>query len=113
MRNIFRLAPLLSLAMLAAPSHAADSPFHPGSVLPFGKIASVDSDMPMPPETVLKVRFDVSDKGPVDGVNRNLESVARFINMNAEAGVKPENIHVAIVLHGGASGDVKIGRAHV
>lgn len=38
--------------------------------------------------------------------NPLIETAARFINMHREAGVPSENIHVALVIHGGASTDI-------
>ncbi len=54
----------------------------------------------------LKIVFDVG-KGAEKGVqNNHINSLARFINMHVAHGVKPENIQLALVVHGGASVDV-------
>jgi len=91
-------------AMLAA---AAPQAFHAGPVFPtYGQIARVDADMPLPPDTVMKVAFDVSDQAKPGEVNRGFDTAARFINMNVAAGVKEANIHVAIVVHGKAGIDL-------
>ena len=95
---------LLVPALMAA---ATPQAFQPGPVFPtYGQIAPVDSDMPLPPDTVLKVAFDVSDQAKPGEVNRALDSAARFINMNVAAGLKEANIHVAIVVHGKAGIDL-------
>ncbi|TMP72033.1 hypothetical protein CWB76_04920 [Pseudoalteromonas sp. S1609] len=53
-----------------------------------------------------KVAFDVG-KGAEKGVqNNHINSLARFINMHVAHGVKPENIQLALVVHGEASVDV-------
>ena len=99
------LVPLLIGAGVAA----ADSPpaFHAGPVFPgYGKIATVDSDLPVPRDTVLKVAFDVSDQAKPGEVNRGLDTVARFINMHVAAGVPEANIHVGVVVHGKAGIDL-------
>jgi len=51
-----------------------------------------------------KVVFDVSN-APEDpsAVNKWIETVARFLNMHAEAGKKLETMDVVLVLHGNAS----------
>ena len=59
---------------------------------------------PIPDGTVFKVAFDVAEAPAAGKTNRYINSAARFINMNARAGVAPEDIRVAIVIHGPASG---------
>lgn len=95
-----------ALFTLAMPALAGPEAFQPGMVVPdFGKFAPVEG-MTLPADTEFKVAFDVNEAGPEDAVSRGLESPARFINMNAAAGVDPANIHVAIVVHGGAWKDL-------
>ena len=96
-------AALLTLAM---PALAGMDDFIAGDVVPsFGKFAPVEG-VTLPADTHFKVAFDVSEAGPDDDVNRGIDSVARFLNMNAHAGVLPENMKVAIILHGGAWKDL-------
>ena len=70
----------------------------------FGSNALVEIELPE--EQKFKVAFDVADQGKTDAVNRSFDSLARFINMHVRAGVKPENIELALVVHGKASLDV-------
>jgi intracellular sulfur oxidation DsrE/DsrF family protein len=51
--------------------------------------------------------FDVMN-GQEDKSQRNLyfESVARFLNMHAQAGVPPEQLHAVLVVHNVASADL-------
>lgn len=106
---MFRFPALLAILALL-PAVAAAAPragFHSGPVFQgFGDVASVESDLPMPPGTTLKVAFNVSDAAKPGEVNRAIDSAARFINMNVEAGVPLENIHIAIVVHGAAADDL-------
>lgn len=106
MKNISAII-LAALAILATPVAAQDmSAFHAGTAITgHGKIASIDSDMPIPEGTILRVAFDTST-AKEGTVNRSLDSAARFINMHVEAGVPVENIHLAIVVHGPAVFDV-------
>jgi len=53
------------------------------------------------PKRQYKILMDVG-KGPDDPtvINQNIESAARFLNMQARNGIKPENLKLAMVLHG-------------
>ena len=91
-----------ALFTLALPALAGMEDFVPGTVVPdYGKFAPV-AGTDMPADTHFRVAFDVSEAGPGDAVSKRLESPARFLNMNAAAGVPSENMSVAIVVHGGA-----------
>lgn len=101
------IASLGLLGVLISPVHGGMEAFHAGPVFPdFGKIASVDSQFPIPEGAVFKVAFDVNAASKPGALNRSLESAARFINMHVDAGVPLENISVAVVVHGGATLDV-------
>jgi len=92
---------------LSVPALAGPEDFHAGIAIPaFGKIADVKSDLPIPTNAVFKVRFDVPKGGKVGQVNRQLETVARFINMHVAAGMSEDNIQLAVVLHGQGAMDV-------
>ena len=99
---------LLGIGLLTLTTSAQNmDAFHKGTAIPsFGKVASVDTDMDIPKDTVFKVTFDVGENAQPGTINRTLDSAARFINMHVEAGVPKENIHVAVVVHGSASADV-------
>ena len=97
----------VAAAILTQSAFAAPDDFHPGPVIKeFGKVATVKSAPALPKDTVFKVAFDVTEAAEPGKLNRRIESAARFINMNAEAGIPPKNIHVAIVVHGGAHKDL-------
>lgn len=97
-------------ALLLMPVQAAADPrpgFHSGPVFStFGDIASVQSDQPIPEGTVFRVAFDVSESATPGQLNRAIDSAARFINLHVEAGVPIADIHVAVVVHGGAVADL-------
>lgn len=97
-----------ALSLVAAPAGAQDfSKFHDGPVFKdFGKIADVDSDMPIPPGTVLKALFDQGDGADAGKVNHGFDSVGRYINMNVAAGVPEKDVQVALVVHGKAGFDL-------
>lgn len=110
MKNPMPRLPLTLALLLLLPIAATAAPrpgFHAGPVFAqFGDIATIDSQMPIPKGTVFKVAFDVSDAAKPGELNRAIDSAARFINMHVEAGVPLADIHVAIVVHGGAADDL-------
>ena len=65
------------------------------------------------PDQQYKVVMDVG-KGPEDPatLNRSIESAARFLNMQARNGTAPENLKMAIVLHGSGARAALNEQAH-
>ncbi len=107
---------LLSPVQAADMGKASPDPmasFHGGTVIPaFGKVASVtDADMRIPAGTEFHIAFDLAAANE-STLNRTLESAARFLNMQVEAGVPAERIHLAIVVHGSATFDVAGAEAY-
>lgn len=99
---------VFSCALLAcAAAHADPNDFTPGPVIAdYGPVADVPGAPAIAPGTTFKVVFDVSEAAEAGAINRHLESAARFLNMHVRAGVTRENIHLAIVVRGGASHDL-------
>ena len=65
-----------------------------------------DLAVPLKKNFKYKVLFDISKTSETENqLNRNMESVARFINMHVMHGTKLENIDIAVVLHGRATRD--------
>ena len=95
-------------ALLATVASAQDmDAFAPGPVFEdMGAHAPVAGVGNMGADTAFKHSFDVREAAQDGKANRHIESAARFINMHAAAGVDPENIQVAVVVHGGASLDL-------
>ncbi|MGI2139500.1 DsrE family protein [Shewanella baltica] len=97
----------LTLAAIASTAQAGADKFVAGPAIPeFGQIAKVDSMMPIPKDMKFKVAFDMSKAADVGKANRQLESLARFINMHVAAGVKETDIELAMVVHGGGISDL-------
>ena len=71
-----------------------------------GPVADVETTVDVPADTTLRHVFDVGTRAEEGQPNRTLVSAARFINMHARAGVDPERIEVAVVVHGKAIYDV-------
>jgi len=100
---------LAFLAICLLPSVALAGPdnFKTGPVFEaFGPVATVPGAQPLPASSAFKVSFDTAKASEGEALNRTLESAARFINMHAAAGVDPDNIDVAVVVHGGAAVDL-------
>ncbi|HSG46898.1 MAG TPA: Type 1 glutamine amidotransferase-like domain-containing protein [Longimicrobiales bacterium] len=80
----------------------------PGPVIePYGAVFDVVG-LEVEPEThrEFRILFDVADSPlPPGEVNPNLNTLARFLNMNARAGVPLERMHLALILHGSAAKD--------
>lgn len=61
----------------------------------------------------LKVIFDISKSSDEKGVvNKYIETAARFLNMHAKEGMKLEQLHAAMTIHGGAWQDVMTNNAY-
>jgi len=93
--------------MLLAQSLQAETTVKSPVFKDYGPVYKInDLNVPLAKDFKYKVLFDIS-KGPEseDEVNRNIESVARFINMHVMHGVKIENIDIAVILHGRATRD--------
>ena len=72
----------------------------------YGAVADVEQSVPLSGKERFKVVFDVSDQGDTGQANRRFESLARFLNMHARAGVSPKQIELALVVHGKAGFDL-------
>ncbi len=95
----------LLLTLTSAPAFSQEA-FHAGPLIPdYGRIATIDSDLEIPSDLIFQHAFDVST-GSSGSLNRSLDSVARFLNMHVEAGVSPERLQPAVVIHGTAAFDV-------
>lgn len=99
---------LASALVFASPIAAQDmSAFRTGPVFEdFGPHAPVDGMTEIAPDTEFSIAFDVATPGEDGKPNRTFESAARFINMHVAAGVDPDKIRIAVVVHGKASLDL-------
>ncbi|MFK3861495.1 DsrE family protein [Pseudoalteromonas rhizosphaerae] len=72
----------------------------------FGYFYNVPAHVSDLSQAQFKIAFDVGDGAEKGAQNNHINSLARFINMHVAHGVKPENIQLALVVHGSASVDV-------
>ena len=93
---------LLPMVALAGPDAFSTGPVIEG----YGPSALVEGFTKIPDDMVLKVAFDTAKAGQEGGVNRTLESAARFLNMHGKAGVSPDRIDLAVIIHGPAVMDI-------
>ena len=69
-----------------------------------GAVFRVDPDFATPTDIDYRVAFEIArPAASPDEPNAAINTVARFLNMHAQAGVAPERLSGAIVAHGGAS----------
>ncbi len=94
---------LVGLASVAAYGATADDPatLFP-QVARYGGIVSTPGAVE-PPRRGAKIVFDITAESKPEEVNRGLESIARYLNLNAAAGFKPADVKLALVLHGAAT----------
>ena len=100
------LAATTAAVILASPLAAQPlSPSRTGPVIDrYGPVYEVATrGFATPRDREYRVVFEVSTAPEaVDQINPSIESLARFLNMHAQAGVPPANLHLALVLHGGS-----------
>ena len=106
---------LMAVVVPAALAAQTTAPPAKGPVIAdFGAVYVVPNPgLPTPMLQELKIRFDVSETpADVKTVSPQLETAARFLNMHAKAGVSPERLKVAVVVHGDAAKDVLSNEAY-
>jgi len=106
----FPIMAFVASGFMAASAFAGPESFHAGTVITdYGQIATIETDKPLPRRLKLKVSFDAAKGAEPGEINRKFDSLARFINMHAEAGVPVKKIKLAMVVHGSASHDLTTG----
>jgi intracellular sulfur oxidation DsrE/DsrF family protein len=94
---------LVGVVAVVASGAVAEGPiFRFPQVARYGGIVRTP-DAAEPPRRGAKIVFDITADGKPEEVNKGLESVARYLNLNAEAGLMPADVKLALVLHGGAT----------
>ena len=100
---ISRILLSLSIALLAFELHAAEATTGP-YIDGYGAAFEVpDADYKLPANHEYRVVWEITEfpNGP-GAVNRQLEFVARFLNLHGKAGVPLNMMHLAVVAHGQA-----------
>ncbi|MDX1472294.1 MAG: DsrE family protein, partial [Flavobacteriaceae bacterium] len=80
----------------------------------FGETFKVpDNDIKIDSSVTFKVIFDISSSSKErDVLNKQIETAARFLNMHTAEGMEPEQLKVAMTIHGGAWQDVLTDEAY-
>ena len=95
---------LLLIPMLVCLNLQANQPSH--LIENYGEFKKINTTEFKTPKN-LKVVFDVyTSNEDINGLNKGINAVARFLNMHYDAGVKSKNIKVALVIHGSAGKDI-------
>ena len=94
---------VVGLTSVATYGAVSDGPtFLFPQVAHYGGIVRIP-DAAEPARRGTKIVFDITADNKPEEVNKGLESVARYLNLNAEAGFKPADMKLALVLHGAAT----------
>lgn len=99
---------ILWLFLLSTTAVAAGpDDFHPGELIKgYGKIAEVPGLAPLPADTRFKLAIDVVEGGETGEINGKFETAASFLNLQHAQGIPPENVELALVVHGPAHRDL-------
>lgn len=90
------------LVAAIAPAAAEEPAFEFPQIAGYGGVVAIQGAAE-PPRSGAKIVFDITSDSKPDEVNKGLEGVARYLNLNAQAGLKPSDVKLALVLHGGAT----------
>ena len=95
----------LSLLLAIVACHAVAEPVTGPVIDAYGPVYYVPEEpLDLPPDSVLKAAFDIAAApDEPESTNHRLETVARYLNMHARAGVDPRQMATAVVLHGRAA----------
>lgn len=91
---------LITLWHVSAP--AETPPLLTPRIAGYGPVVALDTAAE-PPRSAAKIVFDITADAPVDQTHRGLEAAARYFNLHALAGHSPDQLQIAIVLHGAAT----------
>lgn len=96
---------MVSMSLASSSLCAAENAPQTGPVIEgMGPYYEIPQGYNLQPGIHYRAVLEVAD-GPEDpaALNRGIESAARFLNMHAASGIAPEDMELAVVLHGGAA----------
>jgi intracellular sulfur oxidation DsrE/DsrF family protein len=96
--SVFFLVGLTAFSLARAEEPTFSFPLIAG----YGGVASLPQAVEQPSKGI-KVVFDITADTRPEEVNRGLESVARYLNLNAQAGNAASDVKLSLVLHGAAT----------
>ena len=98
----FHLLLLCGILLISASSLSAQK-LGSGPILEdFGLTFEIPNpDLTLDPQKNYKVLFDIyTDQGGEEKMNPLLNTVARFLNMHGQTGLKKEQLEIVVILHG-------------
>ncbi len=109
-----RCAAVLALTVTPLAHASAESPSSGPVIANLGPVYDVPRpDFVTPTDLEYRAVFDVAPSpDATDQLNPRIESLARFLNMQVRAGVKAEQIKLALVVHGAAGKDMLSSTAY-
>ncbi|MEO0436439.1 MAG: DsrE family protein [Pseudomonadota bacterium] len=108
-----RLVLLSAFLVFATPSNAGPEDFHAGELIPeFGMIAEVPGLQRLPSDTHFKLAIDIVEGGDPGRINGKFETAASFLNLQHANGIPPEQVEIALVVHGQAHRDLLNDKAY-
>lgn len=115
--SLATIAAFATATISLVPARASAQPSGPAKgpvIADYGPVYTVPNPgLATPMLQELKIRFDVSrSSADVKTLSPALETAARFLNMHAKAGVSPERLKVAVVVHGDAAKDMLTNDAY-
>ncbi len=94
---------LILLLLLFAGSLSAQEARYP-IIKGFGGIYEIEGAVHPKPDVAYDIVIDLKTlQRDKESINPGLNNVARMMNLHGLGGVKPENLSVAVVIHGGAT----------
>jgi intracellular sulfur oxidation DsrE/DsrF family protein len=104
---------LVGAMVFAQGTFAGPEDFHSGGLIKnYGRFADVPSAKPLPADTRFKLAIDVVDGGVTGEVNNRFGIAAGFLNLQHANGIPPENVDIALVVHGSAHRDLLNDKAY-
>lgn len=104
---MLRMTIVLCVLIAGLPAHAGRDDFHAGEVIKdYGMIADVPDAKPLPADTRFKLAIDVVEGGETGKVNGKFITAASFLNLQNANGIPPEQVEIALVVHGPAHRDI-------
>jgi len=105
---------ILSILLIVSSYVAAQEKSTGPIINDYGEVFKIEKpDFRVDTEMEYKVVFDISESPESHTkINRSIDTAARFLNMQAQNGVDPEKMKVALVIHGQAYKDILTNSAY-
>lgn len=110
---MYKIICIVGLFLISITTNAGKEDFSKGPIFhKHGENSVIEGGLDNPQKQNFKAVFDIPEPYRDGGTSQKLNTVARFINMHARAGVPLGNMDVAVVVHGKAGFDLMNNDAH-